>query len=230
MASEEAILSGWDLMADSGLKSEPPRTARRVANWVVMFADWTDDQFRQASVSAGKSRTFFPTVGELRECLNGAIEVRATEAWELVREAIRKHGATATLTAEDLGGDGHALWCVARIGAHELGAMTDETRAFKAAEFRRLYVVATERGYRTEYLPGLFETHNRALGLSCSDPAMIGRPFGLPGAEIPALEAGQPPAIEGRSGGFVMAGHIRKALGEKTNLMDGGEPHEGEQG
>lgn len=209
MASSEAILSGWDLMADAGLKGESARTPRRLASWVTMFADWTDDQFHEASIRAGQSRTFFPSIGELRDCLNGALEVRATEAWELVREAISRHGSTASLTAADLGGDGHALWCVARIGADELGAMTSDNRAIKAAEFRRLYAAATERGYRTEYLPGLFETQNRALGLSCfEDPALVGRPLGLPGIERPALKMTEP-------GNPMEAGNPHGGLGAK---------------
>lgn len=190
MASETAIITGWDLMTDAGLKSEPERTPRRLASWAALFADWSDEQFKQASLDAANSLVFFPTPKELRDCLHGSLEVRATEAWELVRSAISRHGAIASLTAVDLGGDVAALWCIARIGADELGAMTSENRSIKAAEFRRLYAVATERGYGIEYLPGLFETQNRALGFGCELPSMLGRPEGIPGVERPALGGG----------------------------------------
>jgi hypothetical protein len=174
----KALESGLKLMR-AELKSAPHFDAEKVANWLLLLSDWDDDRFSQAAILAARTLTFFPTVGELRKLMQPSkedLEIRSTNAWERVRAAIRKHGCNATLLSSDLGGDAHALWAVARMGAYEIGQMTSENRAIKAAEFRRLYATAIENDHKVTYLPGLYETQNRALGLPMDNPALIGRP------------------------------------------------------
>lgn len=186
--SIEALNQGVDLMRGE-LKNAPVFTAKKLATWAALFSDWSNEQFLMAATEASRSLVFFPTVGELRRTAGGTKEdaqVDCDEAWELVRAAIRRHGKDASLCARDVNGDTAALWVVARMGADAIGMMTEDDRAIRAAEFRRLYAVAKARNYGDDYLVGKFETDNRARGLDTTkNPVLLGR------ADMPEL----PPAL-----------------------------------
>lgn len=186
--SPEALKKGIDMMSGE-LKNAPEFDARKFATWAELLGDWSDEQYFAAVHQACISMTFFPTIGELRKGDKQASEINQNEAWELVRAAIRRHGKYASLTTADLNGDGYALWAIARMGAEAIGDMTNEDRAIKAAEFRRLYAVAKERGYTLDYLAGKHETDNRARGIDTTqNPALLGR------SDIPAIA----PSLEER--------------------------------
>lgn len=176
--SDKALVSGIEMMS-SELKNAPEFSAKKLATWLELLNDWSDEDFLEAAYKACRSLTFFPTIGELRKNAGGTKEdaqVDVDEAWEVVRSAIRRHGKDASLCAQDLNGDQAALWVLDRMGADAIGMMTEDDRAIRAAEFRRLYAVAKARNYRSEYLVGKFETDNRARGIDTSKrPELLGR-------------------------------------------------------
>lgn len=200
-----ALNEGVSIMEDAGLKAKDGATAfseRQAGTWLSLFSDWSDERFLSACIQAARTLTFFPAVGELRACGGEsaqALETKAVEAWEMVRAAVRRHGSCASFTASDVGNDPVALWCMERIGVQEIGDMTSENRAIKAAEFRRLYAAAVENGHKLDYLVGAFEAQNAFNG-HAQTPSALGRPDwpsleivkGL--RELPTEEAPQLPA------------------------------------
>ncbi len=189
MVSATEIEEGLLMMA-ADMKQSPKVDAKMVSRWVIYFEDWGPGAFIRACAAyvRGAAHTFFPAPGQLREVDAHAAEERATIAWEHVRSAIRRYGSEASFSSVDLGGDGAALWAVARMGAECIGMMTDADRSIRASEFRKLYAAALGGGFSLDYLAGRFETENAGKGLDVSgNPAFIGRPGGAP--SLPGVRA-----------------------------------------
>ena len=146
---------------------------------VLTHAGIQPDEVGPAATRLLASSTFFPTpadflkVARPPEDADTACEVR----WQLVLRAVQLHGCYASLTAADLGGDGHALFALERVGWVRLcQELTEENRAIFAAEFRRVYRAALSAGATRDYLAGTHEVANGASRFVNVTPALCGRP------------------------------------------------------
>jgi hypothetical protein len=120
---------------------------------------------------------FFPTpadfiaVASPKEDVDGASEL----AWQRVKSAVSRFGGYASLTSEDLGGDGAALFAVERLGWPELCAELDsKTENLKRALFVRVYQMAVREGASLERLRGAFERQNEMKNRDLN-PELCGR-------------------------------------------------------
>lgn len=179
---------------------------------------------------------FFPQPGRFIDAvkvlriggsLSDTVEMRAERAWRLVREAASRVGAGATWFAEDLNGDGFALYAANQVGIDTICTIeTEVDRAVKRKEFMSVYTMALSDGKSIQKVIGRHETMNRALNLPLGDdPALMGRSE-LPGKKVVLVPLPLPelPRRALSEGGESI---LRKVLGDRIR-QDGDE--QGEDG
>lgn len=196
---EEKVTEALLVMAEM-LANPKPITPRLITAWTLVLA--------QAGVRPGEvepttarllaTEKFFPTPADFLKLVRPIEDRDAAEelAWQRALQAVRAFGRNASLTAEDLDGDGVALWALSRMRWERLCAeLTDENRAIWRAEFVRTYRLGAANDARLSYLAGPQELHNDALGKDRT-PILCGRPDWkeLPDRteEQPTLPAGVP--------------------------------------
>ena len=158
------VAKGLIIMAEV-LANPRPLTGDLVHAWGVTLA-MAGVAPQDVQKGVGKllaTATFFPAPSDFLRALRPQKDVliQAEIAWLKTRECIRKYGWGASLSIEDFGGDGTALWTVAKMGWERLCRdCTSEKIAIWSAEFRRIYVAAFESGYWCRYLAGYHESLN----------------------------------------------------------------------
>jgi len=100
------------------------------------LGDFSDEQIHKAMVMAIKGLRFFPKPAELIELMEGNPEERAIEAWGLVLEVIKRHGANRSIVFEDPK-ISHVIEAMG--GWPELCRMRVEETGMRCSQFMKMY-------------------------------------------------------------------------------------------
>lgn len=162
--------------------SDAPKeiTPTHIKAWeaVMKHVGLTPAQVKEAAVRHMAASKWFPRPADFVEIIQGGskeAEARATLAWEKALTLCRRFGPSSSITAEDIGGDEHALWAIERMGWSTFGDWEVKDRAIHAANFRRLYAAALAGNERCRYIVGASERQNVCSGLPLT-PKGCGRP------------------------------------------------------
>ena len=137
-----------------------------------MLKPFTDDQCETAFKSVLLKRSFFKDLlPDLMEELQGKQEDMAVQAWARVDETMRRVGNYDSVDFVD-----RRIHKVIEIlgGWVYLGTLTEDEWKWKRKEFEATYRAIREDGL--EYLPGVIEEHNSALGFNSPKVINISRP------------------------------------------------------
>ncbi len=180
----------------AGAPKQVPADVLEMWAGVLEGAGMTAEDIEAAARIVVSREKFWPTPSVFIEAWRPKVsdDLQAEAAWQRVRDCLSRFGGYASLTVEDVGGDGHALWALDRCGWERLGAEMDEdSRAIYRAEFIRVYRLAVNDRQRLDYLIGRCERENGAAGMDL-DPVLCGRPDwrGLPRRQraLPAAGGG----------------------------------------
>jgi hypothetical protein len=125
---------------------------------------FTDEECKRAFESVMGTARFFPKPADFLEILRGKDEDRATRAWILVAEAVRKVGNYESVEFHDpIVHSVFKFWG----GWQNAGVSPDWNTSqlpWKQKEFERLYQIMAKNDSHPTYLPGQTETDNSARG------------------------------------------------------------------
>jgi hypothetical protein len=124
---------------------------------------------------ATKDARFFPSVGGIKELLQGSVSDNASQAWTKVSKAVQRVGTGSTVVFDD-----HLIHAVIDDmgGWIQLGRKETDEWPFVAREFEQRYRALAQRE-GVEYPPklvGYFEAHNGQQGHDTDPPVLIGDP------------------------------------------------------
>lgn len=176
---ELAVAETLALMAEV-LAAPREITGALILAWAAVLreAGVAAEDVRPAALRLLGTARFFPSPAEFLEVLRPKEDAAALEelGWQRTLSAVRELGGFASITAEDLHGDGAALWVLSRMGWERLcRELDEENRAIWRAEFVRLYRLAQIVKARAEYLVGGAERENVCRGRDLT-PELVGRP------------------------------------------------------
>lgn len=129
--------------------------------WKVL-GPFTDEQCEKAFKELIYSSKFFPKPVDFIEVLRGKNENRATEAWLIVLESVRRIGNYQSVKFND-----PVIHSVVQAmgGWPQLCTMEMAEEKWKQKEFERLYeVILEQEGKHPDYLPGTHEMENFRTG------------------------------------------------------------------
>jgi hypothetical protein len=136
-------------------------SAARLALYFEALRDLSFDQVVMALNRAVKTCTFVPKPAELRTMVLGDDDERVEQAWLLVRAAMLRAGAYATLITADAAIGQTILAMFASWPRACAAELSPEMWAARRKEFARVYAVMHRRGQREPaHLPGLVEAAN----------------------------------------------------------------------
>lgn len=178
-ALEHEVAKALLIMAKT-LANPKPVDAELVQIWAALLVEEgiRPEEVVPAAQRITRSERFFPTPADFIAAARPQADPEAQSelAWQRVKTAISRFGGNASLMADDLGGDGAALFAVERLGWPELCAELDvKNENLKRASFVRLYQMAVREGQALDRLRGAFERENELRNRDL-DPALCGRP------------------------------------------------------
>lgn len=169
------------------------------------------DVRRALSVHVRRSK-FMPRPADLIEILEGTAEDRARAAWQTVLNALRRHGAYASVAF----GDPLIHYAIERLGSWiALSGMERQAEPFREKDFVSWYGKGERAGISwgdvPARLPGLHELNNRNAAI---DPARLGLAATYTGDAVPVGGGAERPPIEGSqaAGLAALVGKTKEAL------------------
>lgn len=197
----EAIVQSLTVMSQM-LANAPKDLPPHILNaWIAVLgnAGLSAAEVRQTAATILAREQFYPTPATFLKYARPPIDKNLADedAWLKARGCLDRFGYYASLTVDDVGGDGAILWALGKVGWERMCAeMTEENRAIFRAEFVRYYRLAVEKRYTCGHLAGNAERMNRAGGYDLT-PSLCGRndwqelPAVVTGAtDLPALPGG----------------------------------------
>ena len=158
---------------------QPRPTDFSVRMWWESLRAFELDAVQRAFIAhvnlATRDARFFPSVGGIRELLQGSISDNASQAWSKVSKAVQQVGTGSTVVfddplihavLDDMGG-----WI-------PLGRKEVDEWPFVAREFEQRYRALAQRG-QIDWPPrliGYFEASNGSQGHASDPPVLIGDP------------------------------------------------------
>jgi hypothetical protein len=128
------------------------------------LSPFTDEQCEKAFKELILTNKFFPKPADFIEMLRGNKADRATEAWILVLNTVKRVGNYESVRFADP--VIHSVLQVMGGWDHLAATMTIDEEKWKQKEFERLYQVMEKRGNHPKYLPGTCEMQNGTQQIS----------------------------------------------------------------
>lgn len=124
---------------------------------------------------ATKDARFFPSVGGIKELLQGSVSDNASQAWTKVSKTVQQIGTGSSVVFDD-----HLIHAVIDDmgGWIGLGGKEVDEWPFVAREFEQRYRALAQRE-RVDYPPkliGYFEAQNGQQGHETDPPVLVGNP------------------------------------------------------
>lgn len=127
-------------------------------------------------VRSADNGQYMPKPADIIRHIDGDSSAKASLAWGIVVQTIRRVGTGKSVCFED-----PLIHCVLRDmgGWQQLGKMKVEDEPFRAAEFERRYRAYAQNKPKEypRYLPGAIDQHNSALGQEPSNIVRVGDPI-----------------------------------------------------